>query len=181
MQSRIRLLGHPIHPMLVVLPLGLLGAALLFDVVYLVTGDEVFAEVAYWDIALGIVGGLAAAVFGLYDLLAIDPRTRARRVGLVHGGGNVLVLGLFAWSWWLRVPEPAYLPDALPFLLAAAGLGIALATAWLGGELVYRLRIGVDDDAHPNASSSLAQGLVTATPPDESRARGVPGDPRSAP
>jgi uncharacterized membrane protein len=169
MESRVKLLGHPIHPMLVVLPLGLLSVGLLFDVVYLVGGDPVFAQVAYWDILLGVIGGLAAAVFGLIDWFAIPGGTRARRVGLVHGGGNVIVVLLFIASLWLRTPEIAYAPDLLPFLLALIAIGLALVTAWLGGELVYRLRVGVDDGASLDASSSLQDGLVSrgAEPPRE--------------
>jgi uncharacterized membrane protein len=147
--------------MLIVVPLGLLGAAVLFDLLYLLTGDETFASVAYWDIALGLVGGLAAAIFGLVDWAAIRSEVRAKRVGMVHGLGNVLVLLLFGWSWWLRQPEQAYAPDLLPFILGLLAVLLALVTAWLGGELVYRLRIGVDRDAHPDASSSLGQGIVS--------------------
>ncbi|HET6261102.1 MAG TPA: DUF2231 domain-containing protein, partial [Chloroflexia bacterium] len=65
MESRVKLLGHPIHPMLIVFPLGLLAMAVVFDIVYMITGDAVFAQVAFWDIAAGIVGGLVAALFGL--------------------------------------------------------------------------------------------------------------------
>jgi uncharacterized membrane protein len=161
MESRVKVLGHPMHPMLVVLPLGLLSVALLFDVVYLVTSDPVFAQVAYWDILLGVIGGLAAALFGLIDWLAIPGGTRARRVGLVHGGGNVLVILLFIASLWLRTPEVAYAPDLLPVMLALIAIALALVTAWLGGELVYRLRVGVDDGAGLDASSSLQEGLLS--------------------
>ena len=162
MESRVRLLGHPIHPMLVVFPLSLFSVAVPFDLVYLVTNDRVFAQVAFWDILVGVVGGLAAALFGLTDWLAIGGGTRAKRVGLIHGIGNVIIVLLFVWSLWLRVPEPAYAPDLLPFILGVVGIGLALVTAWLGAELVYRLRIGVDDDAHPDAASSLRDGLVSS-------------------
>jgi uncharacterized membrane protein len=155
MESRVKLLGHPIHPMLIVLPLGLLSMAVVFDVVYLVSGDELFASVAFWDIAAGILGGLAAAVFGLIDWLAIPRDTRARRIGLWHGAGNLLIVLLFIASWLLRLPDHAYAPNLLPFLLALAGAGMALGTAWLGGELVYRLRVAVDDGAQLDAPSSL--------------------------
>jgi uncharacterized membrane protein len=68
---------------------------------------------------------------------------------------------LFALSFLMRLDGAAYLPDILPFLLALVGAGIALITAWLGGELVYRLRVAFDDDAGLNASNSLArEGLV---------------------
>ncbi len=157
MESRVKLLGHPIHPMLVVLPLGLLSIGVLFDVVYLVTGTDVFASVAYWNIAVGILGGLLAAIFGLIDWLAIPKDTRARRIGLWHGLGNLVIVALFVASWLARPADHAYAPNLVPFVLGLVGAGLALVTAWLGGELVYRLRVAVDDDAGLDASSSLAR------------------------
>lgn len=163
MESRVKLLGHPIHPMLIVLPLGLLSIGVAFDVVYLVTGTDVFADVAFWNITVGIVGGLLAAVFGLIDWLAIPKDTRARRIGAWHGIGNVAIVGLFIVSWFLRAPDHAFAPNLLPFLLALIGAGLALITAWLGGELVYRLRVAVDDDAGLNASNSLTHEPIVGT------------------
>ncbi len=161
MESRVKLLGHPVHPMLIVLPLGLLSTGVLFDALYLITGTEGFASVAYWNIAVGILGGLLAAVFGFIDWLAIPADTRARRIGLWHGLGNLVIVVLFVASWLARPADHTYAPNLLPFILGLAGAGLALVTAWLGGELVYRLRVAVDDDASLNASSSLARdGIV---------------------
>jgi len=167
MESRVKLAGHPIHPMLIVLPLGLLSMGVVFDIVYLASNDETFAEVAFWDITAGIVGGLVAAVFGLIDWLAIPKDTRAKRLGLWHGGGNVAIVLLFVVSWLMRVSNHAYLPDLIPFVLGVVGVASALVTAWLGGELVYRLRVAVDDDAGLNASNSLnREGLASTRRPD---------------
>src|SRR5688572_9189822 len=102
MESRAKLLGHPIHPMLIVLPLGLFIAAVVFDALYLWRRSPTFAAVGYWNIAGGIVGGLLAAVFGLIDWFAIPSGTRAKRIGLLHGGSNVIVVGAFAIVWWMR-------------------------------------------------------------------------------
>jgi uncharacterized membrane protein len=166
MESRVKVAGHPVHPMLIVLPLGLLSVGVIFDIVYLATNDATFAEVAFWNISVGILGGLLAAVFGLIDWLAIPKNTRAKRLGLWHGGGNVVIVLLFVVSWFLRLPNHAYAPDLMPFVLGLVAVGAALVTAWLGGELVYRLRVAVDDDAHLDASSSLArEGPVSAKHP----------------
>jgi len=162
MESRVKVLGHPVHPMLIVLPLGLLAMAVVFDIVYLASGDETFANVAFWDITAGIVGGLAAAIFGFIDWWAIPKDTRARRIGLYHGGGNLVIVLLFVVSWFLRLPDHSYSPNLLPFVLALIGAGMALGTAWLGGELVYRLRVAVDDGANLDAPSSLAKPSVSA-------------------
>ncbi len=163
MESRAKLLGHPIHPMLIVFPLGLLATAIIFDIVHLVNGAPIMAEVAFWLISAGIIGGLIAAPFGTIDWLAIPSGTRAKRVGALHGGGNVLVLLLFAVSWWLRRDAPAQ-PPMEALLVSFVGASLALVTAWLGGELVDRLGIGVYDDANSNAPSSLDRGRSTERP-----------------
>lgn len=154
MKSKAQLLGHPVHQMLIVFPLGLLATAVVFDVVHLAGGGAEMAIVSYWMISAGIVGGLIAAPFGWIDWFAIPSGTRAKSIGLWHGVGNTIVLLLFAASWLLRNDAPAR-PELLAFVLSFLGAGLALITGWLGGELVDRLSIGVDDDAHPNAPSSL--------------------------
>jgi uncharacterized membrane protein len=156
MESKVKFLGHPIHPILVVFPLGLLIMALIFDVIYFATDNDAFATVAYWDIAAGVVGGLLAAVFGLIDWLNIPGGTRAKSVGMWHGIGNVVVVGLFALSWWLRYGDATHSPSTTAFILALAGIGVGAVTGWLGGELVDRMGVGVDPGAHLNAPSSLS-------------------------
>lgn len=155
MHAKARLFGHPIHQMLIVFPLGLLGTSLLFDILHKVTGGEHWALVSYYMIAAGILSGLVAAPFGLIDWLAIPGGTRAKRIGLLHGGGNVVVLLLFVLSWFLRRDLPTA-PGALEIGLSAAGVLLALVTGWLGGELVDRLGIGVDEGANVDAPSSLS-------------------------
>ena len=91
MESRAKLLGHPVHPMLIVLPLGLFIGAIVFDGIYLWQGNPTFASIGYWNIAAGVVGGLLAAVFGLIDWLAIPAGTRGKGNGPLHGGSNVIV------------------------------------------------------------------------------------------
>ncbi len=155
MESRAKLFGHPIHPMLIPFPLGLLTTSLVFDVVYLLTGNGKWSEIAFWMIAAGVIGGLAAAVFGLIDWLAIPSGTRAKSVGLWHGAGNVIVVLLFAVSWLLRMDAPGE-PGAIPIVLSLVGVALAGLTGWLGGELVDRMGVGVDDGAHLNSPSGLS-------------------------
>src|SRR5262249_41967781 len=88
MESRAKLLGHPVHPMLIVFPLGLLATSVGFDITYLITRNGGWGTISYWLIGVGIVMGLVAAIFGLIDWLAIPPRTRAKRIGAYHGIGN---------------------------------------------------------------------------------------------
>jgi uncharacterized membrane protein len=153
MRARVRLLGHPVHQMLVVFPLGLLATAVVFDIIYLAGNSQIMAAVSYWMIAAGLFGGLLAAPFGFIDWMGIPEGTRAKRIGAMHGGGNVLVMILFAVSFLLR--DTNYAPQLGQIVWGFAGAAIALVTAWLGGELVDRLSVGVDEDAGVNAPSSL--------------------------
>lgn len=155
MESRAKLFGHPVHPILIVFPLGLLATAVIFDVIYLVTSNSRLSEVAYWMIVAGILGGVVSAPFGLIDWLAIPAGTRAKRIGALHGMGNVVVLLLFALSWYMRT-SAAGAPGSFTYVCAFLGAALALLTGWLGGELVDRLGIGVDAGAHMNAPNSLS-------------------------
>lgn len=155
MESKAKLLGHPIHPMLVVFPLGLLVTSLIFDIIALASNNSGLFLASYWMIAAGVIGGLLAAIFGLVDWLAVPSKTRAKDVGFWHGAGNVVVTALFAISWFLRRPSPDH-PPATALLLCLIAVGMALIAAWLGGELVDRLAIGVDEGAHVNSPSSLS-------------------------
>lgn len=156
MESRAKLAGHALHPMLIVFPLGLLATAVIFDVAYRATGNAGFATVGFWNIAAGIIGGLLAAVFGLIDWLAVPSGTRAKAIGLWHGVGNVVVVALFGASWLIRWGDPAHLPATVPLILEVVAVVLALVTGWLGGELVERLGVGVDEGAHLDAPNSLS-------------------------
>jgi uncharacterized membrane protein len=155
MEARAKLFGHPIHQLLIVFPLGLLATSFFFDIGLLATGRPGLGVAAFYMIAAGIISGLLAAVFGLIDWLAIPSGTRAKAIGLLHAGGNVIVLALFAGSWWLRRGDAGLAPTAA-IVLSGVAVGLALVTGWLGGELVGRLGVGVDDGAHLDAPSSLS-------------------------
>jgi uncharacterized membrane protein len=152
--SRAKFLGHPVHQQLVVFPVGLLAAAVVFDLVYLAGGGPTMAVVSFWMIVAGLVGGALAVPFGIIDWLAIPEGTRAKSVGTIHGMGNFTVILLFLLSALIRVNDQAE-PLPLALGLSISGGVLALVTAWLGGELVSRLGIGVSSDAGPDATSSL--------------------------
>jgi uncharacterized membrane protein len=155
MESKVKLAGHSVHPMLIVFPLGLLATAVIFDVIHLISGDPQWTVVAYYMIGAGIIGGLAAAATGWLDWFAIPHGTRAKRIGLWHGLGNVVMLALFALSWLLRRDAPG-MPPTGAIVASLAGAVLAAVTGWLGGELVDRLGVGVHDGAHLDSPSSLS-------------------------
>src|SRR5262249_23382112 len=144
-------------------PLGLLPTAVIFDIAYLSSHNAQWTEISYWLIAVGILGALLAAVFGIVDWVAIPAGTRAKRIGMLHGGGSLVVVGLFVASWYLR-DRAAGIPSTLAITLGFIGVALAVVTGWLGGELVDRLGVGVDEGANLDAPSSLSHTHVTGTP-----------------
>jgi uncharacterized membrane protein len=159
MEHGVKLFGHSVHPMLIVFPLGLLSTAVVFDLIYFASANPAFPVVAYWLIAAGIVGGLIAAIFGLIEWLAIPSGTRAKTIGIYHGLVNLVVVLLFAGSWYLRSGS-AVEPPASALILAFLGVALALVGGWLGGELVERLGVGVHEGANVNAPSSFTSENV---------------------
>jgi uncharacterized membrane protein len=165
MESKARALGHPVHPMLVVFPLGLLTGASLFDSLYLFTRRRRYSAAAFWTLSAGLAGGLLAALFGTVDYLAIPRGTRARIVGITHGAGNALVVLLSLASWLMRRRPERHVPSIGALVFSLFGVGLSFVTGWLGGELVYRLGVGVDPGAHLDAPSSLSGEPATEAVP----------------
>ncbi|MCW5659578.1 MAG: DUF2231 domain-containing protein [Burkholderiaceae bacterium] len=166
MESRARFLGHSIHQSLVAFPVGLLATAVILDLIAIFGRYPTAVVAAYWMMACGIVGALVAAPFGLIDLLAIRKDTRAARIGRLHGGGNLIVLLLFIGSWLMRRDNDMQ-ASGLALLLSFGGGALALVTAWLGGELVARLGVGVAEGANLDAPSSLDGVPADSTLRDE--------------
>jgi uncharacterized membrane protein len=168
MESRTKVFGHPIHQMLIVLPLGLFLMAVISDIFYLITRSSIFPVVSLVDIAGGVIGGLLAAIFGYRDYLAIPAGTRAKSIAATHGVGNVIVVVLFTVSWLIRNGDETVFPPTLALIFSFLGIILAGGTAWFGGELVNRLGVGVDPGANLNAPSSLSgqpAGALSDRPP----------------
>lgn len=138
MKAKARIFGLPVHQILIVFPLGLLATSFFFDVAYLAKGRAELALVASWLIFAGVIGGGAAALFGLIDWLAIPRGTHAWRVGAWHGGGNLVVAVLFAVSWMIRRDAPAQ-PEGVAIALSGCGVLLTILTGWLGSQLAERM------------------------------------------
>lgn len=139
MASRASIAGHPIHPMLVVFPIGLFVFSFICDLVYLGTQNALWRDIAYYTMAGGILGGLAAAVPGLIDFLSITDNG-VRRIGAAHMVINISVIILYAVNLWIRST-----PSSPTVSIWLSGLSVALlaVSAWLGGEMVYVHGVGV--------------------------------------
>lgn len=142
-RSTASIAGHPIHPMLIPFPIALFVATLVCDIVFVSNGNPDWANAAEWLVGLGVITGLLAAIFGAIDLLG-DRRIRALWVAWVHAGLNLLAVLISLYSWVIRhnaADQGAVQPTAL--VLSIIVVLLLLVTGWLGGELVFRHRVGV--------------------------------------
>jgi uncharacterized membrane protein len=142
--------GHPLHPVLVTVPIGAWVAASVFDVSSHVVDDPGFlARGAWWLLIIGVLGALAAALVGFLDLLAIPTGTPAFRTALVHMGLNLAVtggyLGGFLWRRAAGVGTGA-VPWG-PLVLSLCCLAVLGASGFLGGKLAFRYGVRVADEA----------------------------------
>jgi uncharacterized membrane protein len=139
MQARI--LNHPIHPMLVPLPIGLWIFSFACDLVYRFLSDlERWDTMALYTMAGGIAGALLAALPGFLDYLSLEDRA-TRRVATTHMLINLTTVGIYAVNLWLRTTSPP--GAATPFALSIVGIILLGVAGWLGGELVFRHGVAV--------------------------------------
>lgn len=140
MASPASIKDHPIHPMLVALPLGLWTFALVCDFARIAGGGHAWSTVALYCTAGGIVSAVLAAVPGLIDYFSID-EAEMKEIATTHlicGVGSVAIFTLNLWSRY-RLADGS----AIPLMLSIAGVLIALFGGWLGGEMVYRKGMAV--------------------------------------
>jgi uncharacterized membrane protein len=138
--------GHPTHPALVGFPIAFLYAALVTDLLYWRGGGSFWAEASFYLIAAGVAMGLLAAAAGFTDFVG-DRRIRALRHAWQHMLGNVTAMLLAAFNLLLRWRDAAdgIVPTGL---VVSAAVALLLAfTGWRGGDLVFRHRVGVADQA----------------------------------
>jgi len=133
----------------VTVPIGAWVASLVFDLASRLDDQPVsFAAGSRWLIGLGVLGALAAAMFGFLDLFAIPTGTRAFRTGLTHMTLNLVVVALYAVSFLLRRPTIASDGVAVGLIaLSILALGLLAVSGWLGGRLAYRYGVRVADEA----------------------------------
>ena len=140
--------GHPIHPVLVAVPIGAWIASIVFDIAsHIVHNPGFLAQGSRWLIAVGVLGALAAALFGLLDLLAIPTGTRAFRIGLTHMSINLAVTGAYIGGFFWRSGAGSGPVSWGQLVLSAVSLGALTVSGYLGGELAYRYGVRVADEA----------------------------------
>jgi uncharacterized membrane protein len=158
--------GHPIHPMLVPLPIGMWILSFACDLVFVFgSGDPVYSAVARYSMAGGIVGALAAAIFGFIDLMSLP--AEPRKTGLMHMTINLLVVVLYVINFWLRTRSPDD-PGGLVWLSLVAIL-LLVVSGWLGGKMVYVMRVAVSEPGDLARSSFDAREGARSEPRESPR------------
>jgi uncharacterized membrane protein/nitrite reductase/ring-hydroxylating ferredoxin subunit len=144
MRSRASISSHPLHPMLVAFPIGLLVTSLIFDLISRWRDLPSLAAAAWYCVIAGLIGGTIAAIPGIIDLFSIIPEnSSARSRGYKHGILNGLAIVAFISVAAYR-GGPSVMPDNTSLILSAVGVCILGISGWLGATLVYRNQIGVD-------------------------------------
>ena len=141
-RSTVRIAGHPIHPMLVPLPIGFLVGAFLTDIAYLKSGWASSAHFSGWLFGAGIVTALIAAAVGFTDFLG-DRRIRAIRKSWWHMFGNLAAVALSVVNFIVHMRDGAAAVLPLGIWLSGIVTVLLLFNGWMGGELVFRGRVGV--------------------------------------
>lgn len=153
MRTPANIAGHPIHPMLVALPIGLWIFSLACDLFGAAGVAGAWSTVAFYTIAGGLAGAVLAAIPGLIDLVSLPEGPK--RTAIVHMTLNVTVVALFALNLWLRERGDA---GGLPLALSFVAIGLLAVSGWLGGKLVYLHGVAVSghDEAagRPDAARS---------------------------
>lgn len=138
MESRLKIAGQAIQPVLVMFPLGLFAMAVLFDIGDLLGGPHILGALAYWNILAGLIGGILAALAGAIDLMFVRNGTPAKRIGVLQGLTNMGVLILFAVILMLRMRTPDRVAGGGLLAVELLALAGAVFGAWYGGEIVNR-------------------------------------------
>jgi uncharacterized membrane protein len=151
MRSRFSIAGHPLHPTLVAVPVGLFVWTFVGDIVYLVTGKEhMWYSLAFWTGIAAMIAALVAALPGFGDYFTTAIHTDARGIATTHMALNLATLVLFFVAFLLMLDNGATAGGRLTavFILHLVGVGLLALSGWLGGEMVYRHHLSmIPDDA----------------------------------
>jgi uncharacterized membrane protein len=156
MRTPANIAGHPIHPMLVTIPIGLWVFSLVCDLVGMRSATpQDWSLVAFYAMVGGIVGALAAAVPGLIDLLSLHGRP-IQKTAIIHMSINLAIVVLYVINAWTRYA--ASVNGATSLALSVLAVAMLLVSGWLGGKMVFTAGVGVDtEQAAMTATGTMAR------------------------
>jgi len=163
MESKARIGGHPIHPMLIPFPLALWTTSFATDVLFYFHRNSTLLYVAKYLIAAGILGAAAAAIPGIIDWAAIKDR-EVKKVANWHARLNIVALIIFCVSLYFRLGRNGELVGrhlTIPFLLSLVGVILISISGYLGGDLAYRYGMGVSLKRNESEPPAVAGGPST--------------------
>lgn len=139
---------HPVHPMLVVFPVGLWIFSLACDLIRLAGAPgEAWGTVAFYTMIGGFIGALCAAIPGFIDLLYYKwGAAPVKKIAVTHMAINLTAVVLYAINIWLRAAEPSAsgASSGAPVLLSIIGVALLAVSGWLGGQMVHVHGVGVE-------------------------------------
>jgi uncharacterized membrane protein len=144
-KSTARIFGHPLHPMLITFPIAFLIGVFVSDLAYLYFGDAFWARVSFWLLAAGLTMAALAALAGFLDFFG-DRLIRVVNIAWFHMIGNVTAVVLSLISFWFRCRDGVTTDYPTVFWFSLVVVLILGVTGWLGGELVFKHRVGVADE-----------------------------------
>lgn len=166
MRSTFSIAGHPLHPTLVALPIGLFAWTLVADIVYVARdNDLVWYDIAFWTGIAAIVTALVAALPGLGDYVTMARHSDARGIATTHMVLNLATVALFVVAAVLMWDDGATGGGRLTAVVVmhAAGVGLLALSGWLGGEMVYKHHLAVVPDDAEQERAEHARHDVPAT------------------
>ena len=152
MRAPANIAKHPIHPMLVAVPIGLWLFSLICDLFfYFGGGSENWRIVACYTVAGGIVGALVAAIPGFIDMLSLP--WGLKRIALMHMSINLTVVALYVVNFWLRARDlQGEAQSMTAFWLSVIAVAMLVVSGWLGGKMIYVHGVAVETPPEPAPS-----------------------------
>lgn len=146
MNTKIKIAGHPVHPMLTAFPIAFYTAALACFIIYAVNGDVFWFLIAVVANIAGVGSALLAAIPGVIDWLYLPDNSNAKTTGSLHMLLNVTALFLFGTNAFIQFPKCSVAtPDSvLAIILTACGVAVTMAAGFQGWKMVQTHHVGID-------------------------------------
>jgi uncharacterized membrane protein len=152
---RLRIAGHPIHPMLTDFPVGLWVISFVWDIVAISTGNPMWWSFAFWTMLIGLIMALPTAVTGMIDFTGIRAADPAKRTAVIHMVLNLIVASLFLVNLLIRGGSQPPESRGLAVLLSGVAVFLLAISGWLGAKLVYVHRVGTEEKVREEGTPTI--------------------------